>query len=386
LAKTFGEPCPICEAARKAKGDEAKKWLPAPNPISFYNIEDAKGKKGKVMVFGANNYFFESEVWEEIRTDEDTDEDITGIGIKFRAAEGSFEGRPFIKFKAFSATEGSASEKAMKNAFPLDKMIKHPSYEQIEAIFDGSAEDKDDDDDDDKGKGGGSDLTLEDLKDMSMKKLKALARENDLRVKKDDDKDDLIEKICKELDIDPDDDDKKGEDKDDDDDDKDKDGGDEDDKITVEELRDMSLKKLKKFATENRVRLKKDMDEDEIIEAICEKLDIEIEEEGSDDDEEPDFDDMSLGDLKDYAKEKYGIKSKKSDKRKDVMKAIEKKKGKDGDDDDDDDKDGGGKDNKKKKCPSGHVFGKDCNQKEECPDCPTEVFDNCANEYDKFQE
>jgi hypothetical protein len=149
-AKTFGKACPICEYASTLPREEAKGLFPAPNPMVYYNVIDLEAKKPEILIFGANHSFFEQEAWGEAKAS--GEDSITDVGIKFRAEEDSFRGSKFLRFKSFTCLDWDGpTEEQMDSAFPLDEMVKEPTYEYVKALFEGEvAGDKEDEDEDEK--------------------------------------------------------------------------------------------------------------------------------------------------------------------------------------------------------------------------------------------
>lgn len=112
-----------------------------------------------------------------------------------------------------------------------------------------------------------------------------------------------------------DDEDDEDEDEDDEEDDEEEDEEDEDD------LSELTLKELKALAKEKGIKVKKGMDKDDIIELIEESEEDEEEDE-DEDEEEIDYEELSLKELKALAKER-GIKVKKGMDEEDIIELLE---------------------------------------------------------------
>lgn len=120
-------------------------------------------------------------------------------------------------------------------------------------------------------------------------------------------------------DSDDEDEDDEDEDEEEDDEDEDEDDNEEDEEVDYEEL---SLKELKALAKERGIKIPKKADEDDIIELLEE---YDEEEDGEDDEEEEDeidYEELSLKELKALAKER-GIKVKKGMDEEDIIELLE---------------------------------------------------------------
>lgn len=141
-----------------------------------------------------------------------------------------------------------------------------------------------------------------DLESMSLKELKALAKENGIKVTPKIDKDTLIEELSEVFYGDDDDADEADEVDTDEDTDDEADEADEDEV----DLESMSLKELKAFAKENGIKVTPKMKKDDIIEAIEELMSDEGDEDADDEaDTDEDDDDISEEELDEVLDEEF---------------------------------------------------------------------------------
>ena len=134
--------------------------------------------------------------------------------------------------------------------------------------------------------------TLKDLQEMDLADLKDICKDNDIKVGKKDNEDDLIEKICEALEIPTDDDENEADD-------------DEESvtEYTKEDLEAMDIDELKELCEENEIKVTKKDDEESLVEKLCEALSIADEDEASDDDEDEVDDETTWEDLIDMDEE-----------------------------------------------------------------------------------
>ena len=215
--KTYNKPCPICEdhAQRLEDGEDWKdKKLAAirPKRRCIYNVIDTKDPKKGVQLLNISHAWFEKEVYDKAEFEDEAFvafADIEdGYTITFRGVEEKYEGRTFIKPKDFGFKERDPyDEDVFDEVFPLDKLMKLMSYEELESLHYGLNEDDDSDDDDEETEKKVSKKTKRDKKRPSRKSKYQDDSDDDDDENQDDDDDDS----------------------DDDDDDSDDDDGDDDD-------------------------------------------------------------------------------------------------------------------------------------------------------------
>ena len=174
-----------------------------------------------------------------------------------------------------------------------------------------------------------------DLESMSLKELKALAKENGIKVNPKIDKDTLIEELSEVLY--GDDEDADTDEDDDEADEADEDADDEADEDDID-LESMSLGELRKLAKQNSIKYTPKTKKEELIEWLEEALADESDEDADEDEDEIDLESMSLKELKAFAKEN-GIKVTPKMKKDDIIEAIEELMADEADEDADDEAD-----------------------------------------------
>lgn len=156
LAKTFGKPCPICEEIQSMQKDgsiskETLDQIKAKRK-SFFNVVDLDDEEKGIQIFDVAHFLFTKELLEEAETGDefvmfaDLDE---GKNIKFRAANDNFKGRKTLRYKNFSFVDRDPIDEAvLEDTFPLDKMLRVCTYEEIRDAYYGAGDDPDSDEED----------------------------------------------------------------------------------------------------------------------------------------------------------------------------------------------------------------------------------------------
>ena len=145
LQHTFGKPCPICEDRQQLMDagaewdDEEVKALKSKRRC-YYNVIDLDEQDKGIQLLDISFYWFEKEVYEEAESAgpefscfADLEE---GYTIEFRGAEEKFKGKPLIKPKSYGFVERDAyDEEILDKVFPLDAMLKVPTYEEVQSMY-----------------------------------------------------------------------------------------------------------------------------------------------------------------------------------------------------------------------------------------------------------
>jgi len=157
LQETYGKPCPVCEERNRllTQGKEKEADKLKPKHRAIYNVIDLDAKDEGIKIFDTVYFFFEKEMMDELKSC-DFDEtpliaDIEeGMSVKFRGASESFEGNEFLKFKSFDFIERDEpyTEDILDEAYPLDKILVIPTYEDVEKSLFGADFEGDDEEDD----------------------------------------------------------------------------------------------------------------------------------------------------------------------------------------------------------------------------------------------
>jgi hypothetical protein len=149
LKRTYGKPCPICEeqAAMKKQGiskdDPDYKKLNASQRCVFNIIDKFNPEKG-VQLFKVSGFLFFQKLKEKIQKEEAKgEEEITfsdldcGCTINCDATETTKGDFTFMDFSDFSFSERKKpySESILDEVFPLDAMIKVPTYDEVKRVF-----------------------------------------------------------------------------------------------------------------------------------------------------------------------------------------------------------------------------------------------------------
>lgn len=146
LYKTYGKPCPICEAAQVAYngGDEQTYRALKAKHRCYYNVIDRNSDDDSVKLFDVSFEWFESELREEASACEpraDYANPETGKRVKFRAVPSDLKpdknGKVPLKYKSFSFIDREPITYRLKDAIPLDKFMKVYSYDALKAMLEG---------------------------------------------------------------------------------------------------------------------------------------------------------------------------------------------------------------------------------------------------------
>ena len=174
LNKTFNKACPICEeiAELQKAGQIDKATLDKIKPKRrvIYNVIDLNDEAKGIQLFEVSHFLFAHELLEEAETGPDSPvffyELDEGKDVQFKAVETAYKGRKGLKFKNFTFKDRDAfDESILDDSYPLDKMLKVLTYEEMRNAFYGfDADDdegddveprhRDDDDDEDKPRSG----------------------------------------------------------------------------------------------------------------------------------------------------------------------------------------------------------------------------------------
>lgn len=148
--KTFGQRCPICEAqvqmAKNPKADpDAAKALKAKERV-LYNVINVDDKDGKIMVWDVSYHLFTRQLEKEQREREeyyDYADPDNGFSVRIRFAEKSFNRNQFYEADRIDFEKRKPlSDADLKAAVDLDACLQRLSYEKLEAIFLGTADDE----------------------------------------------------------------------------------------------------------------------------------------------------------------------------------------------------------------------------------------------------
>ena len=331
--QSFGKKCPICEyrkqrAAEGADKDELKAFNSTLRNLYYIIPRGVKKREEEIHIFDMSQFLFQNLLNDEIEEESDYEvfPDIEeGLTLQVRWAENTFAGNKFAEASRidFKKREEAISEDVLEGLVSLDEILKQLSYEELHAkFFEIDHEAEVDEDEDEK---------------PSKKKTSK---------KEVDDEDD------EEID--------------------DADDGRATMKIKKSDVR-AAKKSVKKEEAELTWQDLADMDEEELSEVIEEKeLDIDVDDyEGEDD--------LRVAVAEELEIEKP---AKKKPAKKQSKKEPEPEPEEDEEDEEDEDEKPAKKKTAKKagkgakdECPSGHEWGTDNDEHEECEDC--ELWDRC---------
>ena len=150
LQKTFGSPCPICEELARMKKDpdaneEAVKSL-LPKEREIFNVINLDHGKGEIQILEMSPYCFGQMLEQEIDAQMESDPEVAGFAdleggrsLVIRFTEESGGGYTFLNAARIDFVERKKDypEAVLENVVDLDKALKVPSYEQVEALFNG---------------------------------------------------------------------------------------------------------------------------------------------------------------------------------------------------------------------------------------------------------
>lgn len=235
--ETGGKTLPEGSYVVKVESVELKESTSGSEYLAFtFEVVEGKHKKAKLFhncslqpqaLFNLKSVLIALQYeMESVEFDLDLD-DLLDLECEVEVTHEMYEGKKKARIVEFSMLEDDDDE----DEEDLD--------EDDDSDEDEEEDDEEDEDEDDE----------EDLSELSLKDLKAKAKEMGIKVKKGMSKDDIIELIEESMD---DEDDEEEEDE-------------EEDEIDYEEL---SLKELKALAKERGIKVKKGMDEDDIIELL----------------------------------------------------------------------------------------------------------------------
>ncbi len=176
LAKTFGKPCPICEAAASLSDDEKKALKPKFR--GAFSILDKDNEEAGVQIFDHSFFGFAESFNKEVRDLAKDGEEIypadpeDGMSVKVRWTTKSFPGGEFTSADRIDFVERDEQPglDIMDQGFPFDKLLKIPTYQEVEKLFLGL-----DDDDIDSSSDGSDedDIPVDVGKDKGKKKTTA---------------------------------------------------------------------------------------------------------------------------------------------------------------------------------------------------------------------
>ena len=144
LQKMYGKPCPICEAAealrRDPDADENQVKALYPKRRCYYNVInlDSKNKDQPVQIFEESHYLFERKLITQVgNKNEYAFFDIEeGKSIEFEAEEKTSPvGKSFEYGQFYFEKRPKYTEAIFKEAYPLDKMIHIPTYDEVRNTF-----------------------------------------------------------------------------------------------------------------------------------------------------------------------------------------------------------------------------------------------------------
>lgn len=142
LKKAFGKKCPICEELReeynKSDEDQDEKKISALSPKwrCFYNIYDYNGDSEDIKLWDFSYHLFEKKLQTAIEEESDgiaIFSDLEeGSSIKFKGTEKFFGKYPYVKPRDVSFVKRDIYEESIiDSTFPLDAMLKIPTYEEV---------------------------------------------------------------------------------------------------------------------------------------------------------------------------------------------------------------------------------------------------------------
>lgn len=145
-AKTFGERCPICEYAkqRRASGEASKEELDAlkPKQRQLFNVIDRDSGDNSVKLFDNSYHLFGKQLDKEILDAEDEEvaeffEPTNGFTLRARFEKKSFNGREFFECDRidFKDRQKQYKESIIDETYPLDDMLNHMTYDQLNELF-----------------------------------------------------------------------------------------------------------------------------------------------------------------------------------------------------------------------------------------------------------
>jgi hypothetical protein len=161
LAKTCGDPCPICEHRAKltkdADADEDLIKDLAPKERQLFNIVNTKDKNKGVQIWELSFHLFGKRLDKEIQNSDEDDgyekfaELDGGFTLKCGIDEKSFGGRSFYEVSSinFKPREDDYDEDILDQTTCLDDMLIIKPYDELKEIF---LQTTDDDDGDKKSK------------------------------------------------------------------------------------------------------------------------------------------------------------------------------------------------------------------------------------------
>ena len=159
LKKTYGKKCPICEAQQELM-DAGKEWdskeikALRPKLRCYYNVidvsEDAETDEIQIFETSGAEGWFEDLLCKESKYSAKEEEIIAfydleeGKTVVCRTCKDTFNKRTFYKPERidFEDREEEYSEDIYEEVFPLDQMLKIPTYKEVEKIFLGIEEEK----------------------------------------------------------------------------------------------------------------------------------------------------------------------------------------------------------------------------------------------------
>jgi hypothetical protein len=164
MQRSFGRPCPICDERKRLEEldyEENKKRIQQLYSqrralLNVVNLMDADDEdNGQIQILDASYALFSRELSEEASADvESGGEPIDfvspdeGQSVRFRATEETIgKNGKYFKFKSFTFTDREepyndgiveydySDDEFDHGAFPLDKLLVIPTYEEIEAML-----------------------------------------------------------------------------------------------------------------------------------------------------------------------------------------------------------------------------------------------------------
>lgn len=144
-AQTWGERCPICEYAkqRRKEGDATKEELQAlrPKQRQLFNVIDLDSDDQSVMLFDMSYFLFGKQLDKELKdADDESVVDFympDGCNIRARFEKKSFGGREFWECDRvdFKERKKPYKDNIIDEALPLDDLLNHMEYKQLEELF-----------------------------------------------------------------------------------------------------------------------------------------------------------------------------------------------------------------------------------------------------------
>jgi hypothetical protein len=142
LARTWGEPCPICEALNQINDDDLSKKLGSHKPpLCFYNVVDWKTRDQNVEILALSAFLFEKDLSKML--DAKGVKNLLGqpYTIEARVDPEKWENNEYFKITVTNIYPGDDfPDYVWEDAYPLDEMIRKPTEDQLRMVLEGTRE------------------------------------------------------------------------------------------------------------------------------------------------------------------------------------------------------------------------------------------------------